>query len=55
MIEVDLREAEGHLEQLIEEAFAGEEVVIASASGSSRKAAQQSSDPIDLLPILLPG
>lgn len=35
MIEVKLQDAEGHLEQLIEEAAAGEEVVITSASGSA--------------------
>jgi prevent-host-death family protein len=35
MIEVKLRDAEGHLEELIEEAAAGEEVVITSASGSA--------------------
>jgi prevent-host-death family protein len=35
MIEVKLRDAEGHLEELMEEAAAGEEVVITSASGSA--------------------
>lgn len=35
MIEVKLKDAEGHLEQLIEEAAAGEEVVITSTSGSA--------------------
>ncbi|HWM91718.1 MAG TPA: type II toxin-antitoxin system prevent-host-death family antitoxin [Thermoanaerobaculia bacterium] len=33
MIKVSLKEAEGHLGRLIEEAAAGEEVVIASAGG----------------------
>ena len=33
MIKVSLQEAEGHLGQLIEEAAAGEEVVITSAGG----------------------
>jgi prevent-host-death family protein len=35
MIEVKLTDAEGHLEELIAEAAAGEEVVITSASGSA--------------------
>jgi prevent-host-death family protein len=35
MIEVKLTDAEGHLEELIEEAAAGEEIVITSASGSA--------------------
>lgn len=35
MIEVKLKDAEGHLERLIEEAAAGEEVVITSASGAA--------------------
>jgi prevent-host-death family protein len=35
MIEVKLKDAEGHLEKLIEEAAAGEEVVITSASGAA--------------------
>lgn len=33
MIKVSLEEAEGHLGELIEEAAAGEEIVITSASG----------------------
>ena len=33
MIKVSLKEAEGHLGQLIEEAASGQEVVITSASG----------------------
>jgi prevent-host-death family protein len=33
MIKVSLKEAEGHLGELIEEAAAGEEIVITSASG----------------------
>jgi prevent-host-death family protein len=35
MIEVKLKDAEGRLEKLIEEAAAGEEVVITSASGAA--------------------
>jgi prevent-host-death family protein len=35
MIELKLTDAEGHLEELIEEAAAGEEVIITSASGSA--------------------
>jgi prevent-host-death family protein len=35
MIEVKLKDAEGHLEELIAEAAGGEEVVITSASGSA--------------------
>ena len=35
MIEVKLEDAEGHLGKLIEEAAAGEEVVITSASGAA--------------------
>jgi prevent-host-death family protein len=35
MIEVKLKDAEGHLEKLIEEAAAGEDVVITSASGAA--------------------
>jgi prevent-host-death family protein len=35
MMEVKLKDAEGHLEELIEEAAAGEEVVITSASGTA--------------------
>jgi prevent-host-death family protein len=35
MIEVKLTDAEGHLEELIEEVVAGEKVVITSASGSA--------------------
>jgi prevent-host-death family protein len=35
MIEVKLKDAEGHLEKLIEEAAAGEQVVITSASGAA--------------------
>jgi len=35
MIDVKLTDAEGHLEELIEEAAAGEVVVITSASGSA--------------------
>jgi len=35
MIEVKLKDAEGHLEKLIEDAAAGEEVVITSASGAA--------------------
>jgi len=35
MIEVKLTDAEGHLDELIAEAAAGEEVVITSASGSA--------------------
>ncbi|HEY0512837.1 MAG TPA: type II toxin-antitoxin system prevent-host-death family antitoxin [Thermoanaerobaculia bacterium] len=34
MIKVNLKEAEGHLGQLIEEASAGQEVVITGAGGS---------------------
>jgi prevent-host-death family protein len=35
MIEIKLTDAEGHLEELIAEAAAGEEVVITSANGSA--------------------
>jgi prevent-host-death family protein len=35
MIKVSLKEAEGHLGQLIEEAAAGQEVVITNAAGST--------------------
>jgi prevent-host-death family protein len=35
MIEVKLTDAEGHLEELIEEAAAGKEIVITSANGSA--------------------
>ncbi|HKH44767.1 MAG TPA: type II toxin-antitoxin system prevent-host-death family antitoxin [Thermoanaerobaculia bacterium] len=35
MIKVSLKEAEGHLGELIEEAAAGQEVVITSAGGSA--------------------
>ena len=35
MIKVSLKEAEGHLGELIEEAAAGQEVVITSARGST--------------------
>jgi antitoxin (DNA-binding transcriptional repressor) of toxin-antitoxin stability system len=35
MIQVKLKDAEGHLEKLIQEAAAGEEVVITSATGAA--------------------